>query len=360
MSSPNPIRFILAEFGIDASEFAIDDKGNNGGYSGGRIWKLTSKSDPSQCYCLKQWPQADPKQSKRQQEQIALINQLLNHVSNSQDSLCVLPTPLQAKTGLPWVDKGGRITELQLWLPGRPTFWEAPTDQKLVDACRMLARFHKAAESYDVSREHMTNPSPFVPAQNATIHCVPQMGTPPGIDRRIEFIDELNGGLRNRMAEIANRPNRLGSLATNLLQNFDRLNANLHSELSKLRQLTFKLQFCIRDLWHDHLFFRGEKVTGIVDFGAVAKDSIATDLSRMLGSLIGNETSKWEIGLREYSSIRELSDAERQLIFVYDRSTTMLAGMNWLKWILLENRTFESLAPIKERMQRLLDRLNEW
>ena len=201
---------------------------------------------------------------------------------------------------------------------------------------------------------------PLGTVQNAAINGVPLIGTPPGIDRRIEFIDELNGDLRNRIGQIANRPNRLGLLPTNLLQNFDRLNANLRSELSTLRQLTFKLQFCIRDLWHDHLFFRGEKVSGIVDFGALAIDSVAADLSRMLGSLIGNETSKWQMGLQEYSSIRELSDAERQLISVYDRSTTMLAGMNWLKWILLENRTFESLEPIKERIQRLLNRLAQW
>jgi len=360
MSSTAPIRFILAEFGIDALEFSIDDKGSNGGYSGGRIWKLTSKSDPNQSYCLKQWPPADAKQSKRQQNQISLINQFLNHVTDSQNPLCILPTPIQSKTGLPWVDKGGRITELQLWIPGRPTFWEDPTDEKLINACRMLARIHQAAESYAPRREHTTNLPPFRKVQNAAINDVPLIGTPPGIDRRIEFIDELNGDLRNRIGQIANRPNRLGLIPKNLLQNFDRLNANLRSELSTLSQLKFKLQFCIRDLWHDHLFFRGEKVSGIVDFGALAIDSVAADLSRMLGSLIGNETSKWQMGLQEYSSIRELSDAERQLISVYDRSTTMLAGMNWLKWILLENRTFESLEPIKERIQRLLNRLAQW
>lgn len=374
MSSFASIRTLLIEFGIDPAEATIEDKGNNGGYSGGRIWKITSQSEREQCYCLKQWPttNGNAEQLGRQKNQLLLVYKLLKSAANSQYELCALPIPVISKHGLPWTITGGQVSELQPWLRGRPTFWESPNDDKLIDACRTLAKFHKATESFDtgevsegkriLSPEERGNtfisnrlPPTCLPSESSS-----QTGSPPGIDRRIQFIDELNSGLRNRIGQLAVRQNPLGQLATNLLQNFDRLHANLRFELSTVKKRSFQLQFCVRDIWHDHLFFVGDKVSGIVDFGAVAKDNIAADLSRMLGSLIGNETSKWETGLQEYSSIRELSDAEMQLISAYDRSTTMLAGMNWLKWILLEKRTFESLEPIKERIERLLNRLADW
>lgn len=367
MPSSASIRTLLTEFDIDPAAFSIEDKGNNGGYSGGRIWKLTSKSDGEQGYCLKQWPttNGNTEQLSRQQNQLLLVYKLLKSAAESPLQLCELPTPWVSKHGVPWTITDGQVTELQPWLRGRPTFWESPTDDKLIDACRTLAEFHKATESFDIGEVSEANREKTFNSSRLPPTCLPsksfpQTGAPPGIDRRIQFIDELNSGLRNRIGQLAARQNPLGQLATNLLQNFDRLHANLRFELSTVKERSFQLQYCIRDIWHDHLFFVGDKVSGIVDFGAVAKDNIAADLSRMLGSLIGNETSKWEIGLQEYSSIRELSEAEMQLISAYDRSTTMLAGMNWLKWILLEKRTFESLEPIEKRIQRLLNRLTNW
>ena len=89
-------------------------------------------------------------------------------------------------------------------------------------------------------------------------------------------------------------------------------------------------------------------------------DHLGTDIARLFGSLFLNSSSDWEYGLAAYQSICELSDLELELIEVYDRSTTMLAGMNWLKWILIENRKFDSFMPIRKRIELLVRRMREW
>ena len=112
------------------------------------------------------------------------------------------------------------------------------------------------------------------------------------------------------------------------------------------------LQPCIRDIWHEHVLFEGETVSGLVDFGALRPENVAADIARLLGSLAGDHAADWKLGLSAYEQVRPLSASERELITAFDRSAVLMSGIQWLQWIYLEGRTFE--AP-----QRVLDRLDE-
>lgn len=112
-----------------------------------------------------------------------------------------------------------------------------------------------------------------------------------------------------------------------------------------------------RDLWHDHVLFTGDEVTGIVDFGAMRIDSAACDLSRLLGSLVGNDREAWEFARRAYNSTRPLSADEWKLAEALDEANMILAGLNWLDWICVQGRIFEDYAAIFARLDDILLRL---
>ena len=92
----------------------------------------------------------------------------------------------------------------------------------------------------------------------------------------------------------------------------------------------------VRDIHAEHVLFEGDNVSGIIDFGALRIDSVATDVARLLGSMVGDDEAGWQVGLAAYMSVRPLSDDERRLIKVFDESTVLMAGTNWLEWIYLD------------------------
>ena len=98
------------------------------------------------------------------------------------------------------------------------------------------------------------------------------------------------------------------------------------------------LQPCLCDVWHDHLLFSGDTLTGLVDYGSVKIDHVAVDLARMLGSLVEDNTAKWDLGLLGYRGIRPFSASEEGLARALDRAGIVLGAANWLKWLCLERR----------------------
>jgi homoserine kinase type II len=117
------------------------------------------------------------------------------------------------------------------------------------------------------------------------------------------------------------------------------------------------LQPCIRDVWHDHVLFTGEQVSGLIDFGAMRVDNIACDIARLVGSFVADDVPKWSAAVAAYSSIRPLSDSERELVAAFDQSTVLLGGLNWVRWIYVEGRSFPDRRRVAERLSALLGRL---
>ena len=142
-----------------------------------------------------------------------------------------------------------------------------------------------------------------------------------------------------------------------LLDRYRQVASTVMRELQAVQAATVPLQVCHGDLWRDHVLFRGEQVSGIIDFGAMKVESPATDIARLLGSLAGDDPQCWKAGLMAYHQMRPLQDPESRLIEVFDHSATLLAGVNWLKWLLLEERQFDSPQRVLERMDEILERL---
>src|SRR5262249_27700803 len=135
-------------------------------------------------------------------------------------------------------------------------------------------------------------------------------------------------------------------LGTRLLAIYSQIAASLRPKLMAVNRLIVPLQPCIRDIWHDHVLFDGDQVTGFVDFGAVRIESVAGDVARLLDSLVADDPAAWRAGLAAYQSIRRLTADELTLVPVFRASGILLAGINWLEWLFVEGRQFENVAEI--------------
>lgn len=251
----------------------------------------------------------------------------------------ILPLPLKTLAGATLLEKNGRLYELTRWMPGQADFNLHPTEARIHAVATTLAEFHRKCppvSDSEVRGEQLA-----------------------GFRQRQHLIHSLKTGM---LSQIESRLSALPfrETAHTAIQCYKILEPGISRQLERLRYHNFRQQVCIRDIWHDHILFESDQISGLVDFGAMGIDNPATDLARLFGSLFQNCTPWWQLGTQAYQTIFELSAPELELIEVYDRSSTMLAGMNWLKWILVENRKFDSLVPIEKRISTMVTRMRDW
>lgn len=320
---------VIAAYSNRLQPSQLEDLAAAGGFSGARFWRLQTAVGT---LCLRRWPAEHPTPA-----QLATIHAVLQHVHVA--GVETIPVPIPSRDGTSYVQHTGFLWELTPWMPGRADYQQAPSRNRLAAALEALGQFHRAAASF---------------AGNC--------GSPvvaPGVQQRRKLLDSLlRGDLQQIQAAINMQPNgEMKSTAQRILTLFPLVAGQISSQLATADRLAVPTQPCIRDIWHDHVLFTGEQVTGLVDFGAMKNDSVAADLSRLLGSLAGDEVKDWECGLEAYQRICRLSQQELQLIGTLDSSTILLSGMNWLRWIYLENRRFDDMTRVVVRLRGIAVRL---
>ena len=312
----------------------IKSLGSCGGFSGARFWRI---EDASHVWCLRRWPQAACEDENRLlwiHRQLALAH---------AKGCFFLPVPLFSNTRETLVEYGDHLWQMERWMPGTADYHRLPSQARLAAAIKTLATFHRALQT-DSQR------------------CQPS----PGIQQRLKRLSELHDGraptdgfYRLKSAtEAGHADPEFRSLAAHLIFRFLGLAGQLHQRLLKASQVSVPIQTVIADIWHDHVLFSGDEVSGFVDFGAMRMDTMACDIARLLGSLVPDQPAEWKWGLDAWCSKNQLSPAEHDLIALFDDSTIVLSGLNWLQWICLENRQFGDLKPITKRLRTISLRMD--
>jgi Ser/Thr protein kinase RdoA (MazF antagonist) len=224
-------------------------------------------------------------------------------------------------------------------MPGKADFREAPSLERLRAAMQALAEFHLAAASF---------PLPAISASGS-----------PGIRKRLVKLQRWMPGGFGGLAQ-AFRPGfwpELDASVGRILRLSPLVAGTILSELRVAAHLGVSLQPCIRDVWHAHVLFAGSHVRGLIDFGSMQADNVATDVARLLGSMALDDPAHWREGLDAYRTVRPLEEHEVTLTKVFDRSGVLLSGLNWIDWIYRQNRVFDAQAVIPVRLAEIADRL---
>ncbi len=254
-----------------------------------------------------------------------------------------VPVPIRTASGESFCTLDGHFWELTDWLPGAADYVLAPTLAKLEAAMAALAGWHLAAA--DFPRE------------------VAAEGESPGIQSRLAHLKKLHGdGVAKLSIDVEIKTvkepewSELAALANRLVAGFFRVAPAVDVKLASAVSIQVPFQPCIRDIWSDHVLFEGNQVSGIIDYGAMRVETVAGVVARLLGSLAGDDLVAWQHGLDAYQAIRPLSEKESALVPVFDESTMLLAGFNWLEW-LVAGRRFENAGEVLRRLTAIVNRL---
>ncbi|MGQ0634476.1 MAG: phosphotransferase enzyme family protein [Planctomycetaceae bacterium] len=306
------------------------------GFSGAQVWRVVTESGP---FCLRATPEAAVEPLR-----LRGLHRLLAHVHAC--GVVQVALPVARVDGATFASQAGCVWQLEPWMPGIADFRQAPYARKLENAVTCLARWHQAAKSFDATRAEAQ--WFFVAA-----------GRSPGITERLAQISSWNTEAcdlaRRRIAD--DDWSEFRAHATQILELFERVTPRIARELSLGSSLEIALQPCLRDVWHDHVLFTGDNVTALIDAHACRSDCVATDLARLLGSLVPDDHAAWDTGVACYERVRPLNLAERGLIELFDRSAVALSGMTWLNWRYREGRPIDRTDSVLERLAAISRRL---
>jgi homoserine kinase type II len=329
MSLEQAARAVLERYPGPVRQGSLVPLGNRGGFSGALLFCIVS---PLGRLSLRAWPPHDSL------ERVLFRHRLMARARGQ--GLDFVPAVLTTRGGDTAVDHAGRLWELTEWLPGRADYHERPSPERLAAACQALARLHTAWEQFTE-----TAPAPC-PALQRRLDCFR------------EWHDLVQSGWHPLAQAASDDPAR--PAAERAWRVLSRRAGRVPGGLQPWAAAGWRLQPCLCDLWHDHLLFDGERLTGLVDYGSVKVDQVAADLARMLGSLVEDDDEGWRAGLRAYREVRGLAVEEEGLARALDETGAVLGMTNWLRWLYEERRPFEDRAAAGRRLLVLVERVERW
>jgi homoserine kinase type II len=319
-------RDVLRRYPSALQPTALIALGNHGGFSGARLWRVESAAGS---LCLRAWPPGDPTPRR-----LDFLHRFMTSARTA--GLAFVPTVFLTTDRSSWVDQVGRLWELTQWLPGQADFHDCPTTTRLEASCTGLARLHV---------------------------CWQRLGPPPtddcpAIARRLERAFQTCELIRSGW-----RPTYLPGdpVRPHAERVWPMLRPRLDALIPRLEQWSARrwpLQPCLCDVWHNHVLFEGDRLTGLIDYGSAKVDHVAVDLARLLGSLVGDDGNNWAIALRAYRTVRPLAAQEEDLAHFLDETGTVLGVANWLRWLCHGERQIEDRSAAAERLRVLVERMD--
>ncbi len=325
------IRRVLAAYPPRWQPSAIHALGARGGLSGSRFWRVETAEGN---FLLRRWPKRHFTLQHLQFIQAVLWQADVEGVPGVR-----LPVETSERKGV--VCEDGSLWELWPEMPGRVASNKILSAEQRSAAVAALAAFHEATCAF---------PLPILP-----------QGRSPGVRRMLErWKHLLRSGLHDLSHSLQDHVSPpMAQKSRKLLHLITRLSGNGMTLLTRAARLSVRLQPCWGDARREHLFFEGNRVTGLIDFEAMRADSIAADIARLLGSIAGNDRRRWQEGLEEYQRRRSLTDAELYLVTTFDRLERLIEAAEWMHRFYCRRQSFtpDQLTTLLGRFDRLLRRL---
>ena len=323
------VRKVLSRYAADCQPRRIEPLDSAGGMSGALFWRLDTARG---ILALRRWPIEHPTP-----DGLRFIHSVLRHVWDR--GLRIVPVLVATVEGATFVEEGGYLWELAPWMPGAADYERAPTRPKLRAAMRALAKFHVAAANYPDRFDRAAARRAVSSAVTSRLE-------------RLRTLEACELDALGRALDTSVWP-EFAAIAREFLSSAKRAPTKAIAELAPLASVELPLQPAIRDIWHDHVLFEADAVTGLIDFGAMKVETPAGDVARLLRSLVGDDQAGWQYGLAAFTDVRKLTSEELAAVAALDRSGMLLAGVNWIRWIYVEGRQFENTEQVISRFEQI-------
>lgn len=286
-----------------------------GGFSGSAVWR---GDDPSGAprVALKGWP---PQVTA---ERVREVHGWLARAAH----LPFVPVPFVGARGVTAVTADERLWDACPWVPGAAL--AAPTAADVGAACEAVARLHLVW--------------PAQPARPcAAVAARLQMLT----DHRALYapgaaVPSQHPGLIPLLARAAGAVRRGAGAAV----------AALNTWVAR----PVGARPCVRDLRGEHVLFHEGRVVGIVDYGAMAVDTPAGDLARLLSDYAGSDPAFFDDGLRAYRAAGGPLGAPDELVRVLAGTGALCSLLGWLVRLHAGGESSPDSAAVAARIEHLL------
>lgn len=291
------------------------------GFSGASVWCGEDATGPA--VALKAWPPG------LDESRLAEIHRWMNRAGR----LPFVPTVLPARDRRTVVMEAGRVWDAVRWMPGSPP--ERPGDDEVAAACAALAALHGAWH-----RGERTGPCP-------------------GVQNRLRLVREWLSD-PPRPAGGALIPAALISLCQRTEAVIARAAPIALRTLEPWESVPLQIEACLRDARADHVLFTGGRVTGLVDFGALAPDHPAADLSRLLGDYAEEREELFATGLRSYREAGGTLETPDRFVVELARTGALGSAINWLRRLYNTPFATPDISAVPARLERLLRRIEDF
>jgi hypothetical protein len=264
-----------------------------------------------------------------------------------QRSIDVIPRLVADRRGKTIVEQDGRFWELVSWMPGEPLDANRLDPAPLADLARVLRRIHGELRGPELARAL----TPITDPKTLDAWIAGERAPAPGITRRLDAW--------RRLAPLIQFPCPADHPEIDRVQrtiSLARERSILFEHLADWAQTPLPLALVVRDIHRRDVLFSADRVTGIVDLGAIAIDSPLFDWARFGASVGLGTTSRasWEDFLVDEPG-RILSSADRlTLVRLIARTSQVLAALHWLQWLVVERRPFSNLTAAWARWDEVL------
>lgn len=344
------------------------------GHSSARIWRVLGSTGDEPKWCLRQWPLPEPTA-----ERLLWIHHLLEQAA-AECTFINLPVPLRVASSAAseaslrppptgtilstslfspprFCGEAGHLWQVEPWVNARNDFLSHPRPERLASVMSALAHLHQVWTGMGnvIEKSPLPTGIPRPPAM---------LGPSSGLRARWEQLEWWRTQGSQALAEIqkhvaawegptADRSDWLD--LTRRVQARWELETNAVCERLRLDlERPVALSPVLADIWSDHLFFDGDRLVKIIDYGGIRVDSVAADLARLLASTCGSDESRRVEALETYEKHRRLAANEHRLIESFTASGRLLGPLHWLKWIFLEQR-FAPTRHLRTRIHALLE-----
>lgn len=287
---------------------------SSGGLSGAAIWRGDRDSRP--LFCAKGYtPGIDP---------LGIATRQTWCEAAVRAGLAFVPRIVPNSRGETITSQNGLGWEIATWMPGEADFAERPSPAKLLSACDAV---------------------------------IDLLGVWRGLGTRLE----VPLAVRNRLALFAEWELHPPACGVGIDPDLEsRARAVLASHLGEVKTglrpwavRKMPCRPCVRDLRREHFLFGGDRLTGLIDYGAAAWDTPATDAARMLGELAPRDPELYRVGLARFEERLGGDECPSEFVRALDRSGSLASVIRWL----IRFRKGELGAAIRPEAERRLNRL---